>query len=119
MTISLLLTLFSLAAAVSNAWMTWRVSQMASKIRSHASLQAEMRAIDDCVRLLVQGIKRIEGRQTGLMRKNSRASESPTNLAPIDSSILANPALSRYRQALIDNADTGESNGSAGNIHSA
>lgn len=69
--------LFAIAAWVACALSVgacYSVSKQASKIRSLHSLQTEIVEIDACVRSLLLTIRRMEGRQTGLMRLH----ETPT-----------------------------------------
>ena len=53
-------------------------------MRSLLSLQGEITEIDACVRSLLLAIRRIEGRQTARMRKDSNSDESgPSTSIPV------------------------------------
>lgn len=86
--ISLLLTIVTVAAAVSSALLTYRSWSLASRIRSHASLQAEIAEIDACVHSLIKTIRRIEGRQTSTMHRDT--------IRPAQTELMDKDQLRRY-----------------------
>ena len=57
----------------------YNVFKLASKIRSLHSLQTEIVEIDACVRSVLLTIRRMEGRQTARMHRNSESTEITTS----------------------------------------
>lgn len=81
MTVSTVIIAISWFACVINVLAALSCWRMVLQIRSALLLQGEITEIDACVRSLMLAIRRIEGRQTARMRKESSSDVSETSVS--------------------------------------
>jgi hypothetical protein len=95
-TYSALMMFVSVVACAMTVGNCLKSSRLVGEIRSLRSLQGEIAEIDACVGSLITTIRRMEGRQTANLRRNSPESAGQVATLPLSPSMMDKDQLRRY-----------------------